>query len=272
MAGAVVARDAADMFDEVMSAVATVNPEASQELAELESRLGFRLRDDLMATLGGEAAFAVDGPLLPTPSWKVIVEVYDPATLQHTVEQVVVQANQAFTDEGQATRLELSSETVNGHLYHGLGQAGHSPLAYYTVVDGFLVVAPTTAVIEQALQYRSSGLTLTSSALFASLLPSNGYVDCSALSYRNLGAVTDLLPAGAVGSLPPQVLALVEQSAVPSLYCVYGEENRIIVSGTGGSFLSMAPLLSLPAVLDDFGEGGGELGNDTHESPAEVSS
>ena len=32
---------------------------------------------------------AFDGPLVPTPRWKLIFEVYDAATLQTTIEKLV---------------------------------------------------------------------------------------------------------------------------------------------------------------------------------------
>ena len=35
--------------------------------------------NEIAANLGGEVTVAVDGPLLPTPSWKVAIEVNDPA-------------------------------------------------------------------------------------------------------------------------------------------------------------------------------------------------
>ena len=38
---------------------------------------------------GGDVALAVDGPLLPTPALKLVVEVYDPARLQATIVKLV---------------------------------------------------------------------------------------------------------------------------------------------------------------------------------------
>jgi hypothetical protein len=36
------------------------------------------LRNDIAAPLGGEYAFAIDGPILPVPSWKLVFQVNDP--------------------------------------------------------------------------------------------------------------------------------------------------------------------------------------------------
>ena len=60
-----------------------------QEVIGLADRMPFGTRiaaadrrghvNDIAATLGGEMTVAVDGPLLPTPSWKVAIEVNNPA-------------------------------------------------------------------------------------------------------------------------------------------------------------------------------------------------
>jgi len=57
--------------------------------------------NDFAKPLGGEFAFAVDGPLLPTPSWKMVFEVYDPAHLQQTLERVVEKMNELAARDGK---------------------------------------------------------------------------------------------------------------------------------------------------------------------------
>ena len=77
-----------EMFDEMLAAARAAESEDENgenpldELAKLETELGFSLRDDLAAALGGDVAVAIDGPLLPKPSWKVVVEVVDPSRLE----------------------------------------------------------------------------------------------------------------------------------------------------------------------------------------------
>jgi membrane-associated phospholipid phosphatase len=57
----------------------------------LQKNHGLNLRNDIAAPLGGEYAFAIDGPVFPTPSWKLVFQVNDPARLQQTFEQVVTE-------------------------------------------------------------------------------------------------------------------------------------------------------------------------------------
>ena len=119
--------------------------------------------------------------------------------------------------------------------------------AVYTLVDGYMVMAPHKALVDLALQYRSSGVNLASSTDFLALLPNNGYTDCSALLYRNLAELADAVPDGVI--LPPDAMSLIEQSAEASLVCVIGEEDRILVSGIGESLIGSAPMLGISGLI-----------------------
>jgi hypothetical protein len=43
---------------------------------------------------------------------------------------------------------------------------------------------------------------------------------------------------------------LLLETAAPGLFCIYGLEDRILVSGTGPSLLTLAPLLGMHDLLD----------------------
>jgi hypothetical protein len=246
---AVTAKDALEVFDELFAAVVAADPSALEEFARARAELGFDPRADLAATLGGEGAFAVDGPILPTPAWKLISEVYDPITLQATIVRVVDELNARLRADGQA-EIELTTETSMGVPFHVLRHPDSTFELVYAMVDGYAIAAPQRALIEHALQGRSSGVTLSSSGAFRDLLPDNGYADCSALVYRNFGQVLDSLPAATrMTEAPGELVALLEHGAEPSLLCVYGETDRILVSGTGGGFFGTLPVLGLAGAL-----------------------
>ena len=61
----------------------------SRELSNFEAKTGVSVLDDITAPLGGEITIALDGPVLPTPRWKAVFEVYDPSTLQSTIAKLV---------------------------------------------------------------------------------------------------------------------------------------------------------------------------------------
>jgi hypothetical protein len=251
-AAAAVSEDAAVMFDQLLAAISAHDPEATAELAELERAIGIDLRSDLAATLGGEGAFAIDGPVLPVPSWKLVLEVYDPDTLMATIERAVAEVNHHLAEQGRE-QLSFEEVSTSGRRYRVLRHPSGSPELAVLAVDGYLVVAPAIALIDQALQYRGSGATLPRSPAFQELLPQNGHTDCSAIVWRNLGGLLDSMPEGAFEQLPPEASALLEEGAGPGLICAYGTESRILASGTGDGLLSSVPLAALLRSTADHG-------------------
>ena len=67
--------------------------DGSTKIAQGESELKIQFHRDLADTLGGEFTIALDGPILPTPSWKIVAEVKDPGRLQSTIQQLVTDIN-----------------------------------------------------------------------------------------------------------------------------------------------------------------------------------
>ena len=150
-----------------------------------QQQIGIDLREDLAATLGGEATFALDGPMLPVPSWKLIVEVYDPATLVHTLGSAIAQLNLVLAIKGEAPVL-LDERTTAGRTYYTLNREGLDGLAVFAMIDGYMVAGPSQGVVDQAIAQRASGANLPASDAFRALLPDNDSTDCSALVYRDL--------------------------------------------------------------------------------------
>src|SRR6267142_300248 len=89
VAGFVVKNPAA-LVDDLLGVLETVSPDLRKKLDQLQAEHGLDIRNDLAAPLGGEFAFAIDGPILPTPSWKMVFEVNDAAHLQQAFEHVVI--------------------------------------------------------------------------------------------------------------------------------------------------------------------------------------
>ncbi len=242
VAAAAVTMDAAVMFDDIIELVESSEGGALDQLRLFEERVGLDLREDLAATLGGEAAFALDGPMLPVPSWKLIVEVYDPATLFHTIERAVALLNLSLLADGEAP-LVLTAADGGGRSYYTLGRSGLDGEVVFAAVDGYLVVAPSRALIEQAISYRAAGATLPASSSFRSLLPDNGYSDCSALVYRDLGSLLDAVPPEMLGDL--EFADVLSDGLSKGLVCVFGEQDRITAAATGGSLVGLVSTLGL---------------------------
>jgi FecR-like protein/uncharacterized protein DUF3352/putative zinc finger protein len=231
-AAAFVAKSPSQMLDDIL-AIAGATGQA--DLAKGESELKIQFHQDLADTLGGEVTFALDGPLLPTPSWKMIVEIYNPGRLQATIQQLVNDANERSNDPQR--RLALEQEAVNGLNYYRLrfGGSGRAAEVNYTFTDGYMIVAPSRALVMNALTVHQNGNSLSRSNDFRGLLPQDQHTNVSALLYQNLAPVVGPLTS----QLTPAQLQSLQQLAAeskPSVVCAYGEPNAIRVASNSRFF------------------------------------
>lgn len=242
VAASAVTKDAAEMFDDLLGFAAAQNQQIIEQLHLVQQIIGIDLREDFAATIGGEATFALDGPILPVPSWKLIVEVYDPGTLIHTMKRAVDLVNLKFAAE-DTPQLVWEESGGSGRTYYTISREGLDVQAVFTTIDGYLVAAPSQALIEQSIAYRAAGTTLASSGVFQALLPDNGYTVCSALVYRDLGSLIDAIPPEMLGEL--EFADALSDGLSQGLVCVFGEDERITASATGGSLIGLASTLGM---------------------------
>ncbi len=249
LVSAVAAKDGVELFDELVGMVASVGGDALDELETFEDEIGIDLRNGLAVAIGGEGTFAVDGPVLPLPTWKLVIEVYDPAILEHAISEVVQRANAELAANG-GEPISVERRNADGRTLTTLRHPS-SPVAFtYTLTDGFLIVGSSRWAVENAISVQQSGMGLGRGAAFRELLPDNGFTDCSAMIYRNLAPIIGALPQGAMGSQLGEVETLLKDSAAPGLFCAYGLEDRILVAGSGPSLVGLAPLLGLESLMD----------------------
>ena len=224
------------MFDDFLNIAGSSGNQASEHLSHAESELKIRLRQDVVDALGGEATFALDGPILPTPSWKVIIEVRDPGRLQSTIQQLVTDVNDhASSDEHIG--LALDQQTSNGLTLSTIRSLDATkPFEVtYTFTDGYMILAPSRALVMNSITIHQNGNSLARSAEFRALLPQDEHPDVSAVLYQNLapviGPIAQQLSASQLQSL--QQLAA---ETKPSVVCAYGEDNAIRVSTSSRLF------------------------------------
>ena len=234
-AAAFVSKSPAQMLDDVFNTATSANPEAKAHIAKGEADLKINFHQDLADTLGGEITFALDGPLLPTPAWKVVVEVYNPGRLQTTIQQLVADANDHIKNQDAKATLEQAS--VNGLTYYTLHftDGTKSAEVVYTFTDGYMVLGPSRALVMNAVAVKQSGNSLARSSSFRSLLPQDQHADVSALVYQNLAPVVGPI----MQQLSPSQLQSLQQLAAetkPSVVCAYGEPNSIRVASASRFF------------------------------------
>jgi ferric-dicitrate binding protein FerR (iron transport regulator) len=199
-----------------------------KDMLKIREILGVDLRNEVAPALGGELTIAMDGPLLPVPSWKLILEVHSPAAVQAAVER-------ATSGKGQVT-----TERAGGRTYHTVRFEGVT--FHYLYTDGYLVAAPSRALLEQSLRNRDAGRTLTRSPQFTRLLPRDHHTHFSGIFYQNPGEAgrmaAELLGQGALG-----------QHMEPMVAAAYGGTDQIeVVSRASVLDLMMQAVLSGAAV------------------------
>lgn len=229
-------RQPAMVLDELLAA----EPKLRDGLARAEADLGLSIRDDLAAAFGAEFAFALDGPVIPVPSWKLIAEVYYPDMLQSTFQKVIDAANRKAAEFGRQGP-QLSQEVVGGRTYYTIAMPDAKAMreVHYVFVDGYLIVAPSRVLLDKAIEARAAGATLVSSAEFASLLPKDGYANFSAMGYYNVGSAVERV-AGFLSEEQRAALTGIEALMQPTLVMAYGDEDRIAVASTSQS-LAITP-------------------------------
>jgi hypothetical protein len=221
-----VARDPAGIVDALTGVV-------NRKPAELGAT-GTALQNDLAATLGGAFTFAVDGPLMPVPSWKLVAEVYDPAKVQAALLKGVDALNQDAATNG-GTTWRTSQETVDGRVYYTIAGSG-GPLmeAHYTFADGYFIAGPTRALVARALQVKASGASVTHSAKFMSMVPRDHYANFSAVFYENLGTtlapIASLMGAFSNGGAQQQKALQGLGNIKPTLIAAYGEPASLTIA------------------------------------------
>jgi ferric-dicitrate binding protein FerR (iron transport regulator) len=237
---AFVVKSPVSILDEMLS----IKPDLAQELADAQAKHGFDLRNDLLAPLGGELAMGVDGPLLPTPSWKLVAEVYDPARLQQTFAKAVTELDAELKAHGKPG-VQLTSQQAGGRTYYTIGSADAKVSISYLFEDGYLIAGPSQALIQQALQLRDSGVTLATTAKFRDLLGPDGQVNVSALMYSNIAPIAQsaskVLPSGTNrgGKHGPAQLGKLLAGQGPTLYYAYAEPDRIVFAGSNQNPLGL---------------------------------
>ena len=202
---------------------------------------------DLLGAVGGELAFGFDGPLLPSPSWRAVVEVYDQEAFQRSVENAVERINARAQEPGEGLRVALNVNAAAAYPIYHLDFGLPLFAAYYAYLEGYLVAAASPALIEQARRTRASGVTLTKSARFRELLPNAAPLDFSAVGFSEFGELTGSVRRLLRDAAPEEQKAVLDMlaEAGPWLYAATREPDRIRLTVNGPLGLSLPELAIL---------------------------
>lgn len=231
-------REPRDITREFVSLMGDLSPEFGEQLARVESEHGVRLVDDLAAPLGGDIAIALDGPMMPVPSWKLVMEVYDPSRLQQTIAVLVERIDATIREHvPDAPRIVLEPADVRGREAWVLRLADQGAVVSYTYVDGYLLATPTPGLLERALRYHDAGARLVDSPRFEELLPRDGHVHVSGLFFQDLGkqvaGLADMAESAAgTDEEKRQMIQGMAAMLEPMMFVAYAEAEEITLTTT----------------------------------------
>jgi ferric-dicitrate binding protein FerR (iron transport regulator) len=253
-----VVKDPVKLVEDLLGVIETVSPDLRKNLDKQQAERGLDIRKDLATPLGGEFAFAIDGPILPTPSWKMVFQVDDPQHLQQTLERIVGEVNKEAARFGK-TGLTWDRADISGRPFYTLKSADFGVEVNYTYVNGYVVMGPSRAMVERSVRSQAAGYTLLRSSRFMAGLPADGNANFSAVFYHNLAPLVQPFAdriASSASSLPQEQQQAIKAMAAdmpPTLAYAYAKGDSITFAANteGGPFgISPATILGVPHALE----------------------
>jgi hypothetical protein len=243
IAVAFLSKDPTMIADDLMSMA--VKDHENTKWTEAEAKLRISFRDDLAANLGGDFLLSLDGPVLPTPSWKAVIEVQNPQALESTLERLT----QSLRDQAQGTRshpVAIESSQVGAQRFYSVRDLTSGTIvAQYIFADGYMIVSPNRALLLDALQTHASGDSLARSTAFKALLPKDENENYSAIVYQNLGPVLSPL-LSQLSAESAEAIRQIAADARPTALCAWGKDSRIEAASNshlfGFDFLTLGAL------------------------------
>jgi hypothetical protein len=199
---------------------------------EAGAKLGLNFRNDLAQAFGHEFVFAMDGPILPTPSWKLVAEVHNEEKLAWVLRKMIEAANEELTKQGKPG-ITFTEEEDNGRRYLSGTAPGAKTIAEWHIVfaNGYMIAAPSRVMLDRAIGYQSAANNLLTSDKFVSMLPADGFNNFSALMYHDLKSATSSV-AGLLTEEQKQAVEGLDAALKPTLILAYGAEDQITVAST----------------------------------------
>lgn len=237
---AAVTKSGRAMAEEFFGILNRTQPGGTNPITQIEADLGVKIVDDLAGPLGGEVTFAVDGALLPIPSWVLAMEVYDPSRLTSSLRRITDSANRRIPTQNTGG-LSFKEETVAGRTWYSI-KAGSLPVELnFTFANGYLIGASKREGITKAIQNRQTAFGLARSQRFRSLLPLDSQVNMSAVVYYNLGnslkgIVDQMKTSLTLTDAQKKAMDQMAGNQNPVLICAYADTQKLTVASTSGFF------------------------------------
>ena len=252
IAAALLSKDPAAIADDIMNMAVGDGAEPGAGWKDAEAKLHIDLRNDLAANLGGDFLLSLDGPVLPTPAWKAVIEIHDADHMEKTLESVVAairndDQRKAQVNEKASRRVAIVPSESGAQRFYSVQeiQSGVT-VVRYTFVDGYMILAQDHAVLLEAIRAHKTGDSLARSNAFKALLPTDDNANYSAVVYQNLSPVLMPLLANVSGDLAVAIRQMAAD-ARPTAICAWGKDSTI--EAASNSHLLGFDLLAFQALI-----------------------
>jgi hypothetical protein len=223
LAGYVSMRQPGQLFQEFTALMAAQGVSIEGELGPVEEQLGSGFVANLMAAMGTEAAFALQGVSVTGPAWVAIGLVNDPSVVDTSIRSLVDACNANVTSGTSNTGCTLEQETVNGHVWQTLRSADLPVGVTWTYDGGYLIAASDHGTGDRAIAARNGGSALVWSTRFRTQLPASAALHPSAFVWLNTKGALELFAAAA----PNEAVADLLSGRDPMLLVVDGTPDQI---------------------------------------------
>ena len=219
-------REPRQMVEEMFRLAAMSNPSFLDDLAQSESRLGFRIAEDLAASFGTESAFSLEGFTATGPVWAAAIMVNNPSILDQLAHRRAEIVNAQSAAAGSKQQLIVSEETAQGRKWSTIRSTAVPVEITWTYDEGYIVAGSDRGVVLRAIATRHGGSPLVWSQAFQQQLPASAGLHPSGFGWLNTGGAFKGLEG--LASNPALQRLLVERDPVLVVFDGSAEQIRAV--------------------------------------------
>jgi hypothetical protein len=205
LAGYVSTREPLQLFEELTAQLTRLDPEFELTMATLDEKLGAGFIQNLTASLGTEAAFALSGLSASGPTWVMASVVNNPQVVDYSLQRLVETFNAELGPDEQDKRIVLEQENAGGRTWNTMRPGGLPLGITWTYDQGYMVMGSDRGVAEHAIATRNGGSQLVWSPEFLGQLPGSAGLHPSGFGWLNakgaLGILSALTPSPALAEI-----------------------------------------------------------------------
>jgi type IV pilus assembly protein PilA len=234
----------AQIFDDVKDLAGPSQAGGFASLAAMEQMFKISLKDDLLSRLGGEITIEMISAAPPQPSWRVFLQVTDPAHVEQSLNSMLESTH--FPVE------KSTSDGITGYSLH-IPSGNKTIEIVYTFVDCYWIIASSHDTLAEAIRFHKSGESLAKSKRFLDALPPGHESGVSALWFQDPVATAALQVRALAPDLAGYFASLAGKNP-PTLVALYGEDTAIREANKSGAvdvsaFALIGAAVAIPNLL-----------------------